>query len=147
MRRAVRQFIAASGLKFRFAGIASEGEFDAPPRNTLVLGVRGDLVGTGIAGLTSVAFVSEEGAGKLISGVRVAINPQVVQRGGAGFPDLMPVLLHELGHVAGLDHVDDQTDLMYPYIVKVNKYRPRDVAKMQAVSKLMACPGTGLPGR
>jgi hypothetical protein len=147
MRRAVRQFVVASGLKFRFAGIAGAGEFDAPPRNTLVLGVRGDLVGTGIAGLTSVSYVSEEGAGKLISGVRVAINPQVAQRSVSGLPDLMPVLLHELGHVAGLDHVDDKADLMYPYIVNVSRYRPRDVAKMRAVSQMMACPGAGLPGR
>lgn len=38
------------------------------------------------------------------------------QEGCNGAYHLPSILLHELGHTAGLDHTSDRTDAMYPYL-------------------------------
>ena len=36
-------------------------------------------------------------------------------------------LLHELGHLVGLDHVDDPNELMYPRAAERTSYGPGDL--------------------
>jgi hypothetical protein len=127
VNRAVNQFIRATRLRFEFAGVASDEEFSSPPRNTLVIGFDESLQATRIAGLASLWYLPSNEGAKTISGARIGINPRVKSASRFGFPTLVPVVLHELGHVAGLDHVDDPADLMYPYVIDQRSYRPRDV--------------------
>ena len=121
------EFRRASRLDLRFAGVATNEEFASPPLNTLVVGVDPTMVGGRVAGLTSLWYADSSSNPRVVSGARISIDPRVTANAAAGFPALLPVLLHELGHVAGLDHVDDPTDLMYPFVVNVRAYRPRDV--------------------
>lgn len=41
-------------------------------------------------------------------------------------PALQSVVLHELGHVIGLGHIDDKEALMYPYSNGLTKFTPTD---------------------
>jgi hypothetical protein len=45
------------------------------------------------------------------------------------------VILHELGHLVGLGHVDDATQLMYPVTGKVIDYAPGDLAGLAALGR------------
>lgn len=152
VRRAMAEFRRASQLSFAFGGIATDDEFASPPPNTLVIGFDPTLAGGRVAGLTSLWYAAAEAitdrSNRIISGARIGINPRVVERSSAGFPSALPVLLHELGHVAGLDHVDDPQELMYPLVVNVRSYRPRDVELLRRHGAAVSCPaGSDMPNR
>jgi hypothetical protein len=147
VKRSMAEFARAVGRRFSFAGVASDEEFAGPPVDTLVIGFDSSLAGGRIAGLTSLWYRSEIDGVKTISGARISLNPQVRSRSRSTFPELTPVLLHELGHVAGLDHVDDPSDLMFPHIVNVRSYRQRDVELLRRQAGGTVCPsgvGTSL---
>lgn len=57
----------------------------------------------------------------------VTVDPDVPARW------LMLTLLHELGHVAGLDHNDDPRSVMNAVEVPWRKYQPVDLARLAAV--------------
>lgn len=59
----------------------------------------------------------------------------------SGEPDYLGVLRHELGHVVGLNHVSDETQLMNPVSSDFTTYQSGD---LQGLSKLGA--GTCAPG-
>jgi predicted Zn-dependent protease len=54
-----------------------------------------------------------------------------------------PVLLHELGHVVGLDHSRDPRDVMYPVYDRRSdphrSYSARDLARLHAVGAAAGC--------
>lgn len=59
---------------------------------------------------------AEPGSRRYVTGQLVIDGPQVAEMaaGPAGLARARAVLLHELGHLVGLDHVDDPRQLMYP---------------------------------
>lgn len=59
---------------------------------------------------------AEPGSRRYVTGQLVIDGPQVAEMaaGPAGLARARAVLLHELGHLVGLDHVDDLRQLMYP---------------------------------
>jgi len=62
--------------------------------------------------------------------------PQLAEalHGREGAAEVKAVILHELAHVVGLDHVDDPLELMYPRARPgVNSFGPGDLAGLSAV--------------
>jgi hypothetical protein len=50
-----------------------------------------------------------------------------------------PVFLHEMGHVLGLDHVDDTNQLMYPSTSPVSTFGDGDLAGLWTVGPAQGC--------
>ncbi|WP_426998407.1 matrixin family metalloprotease [Pseudarthrobacter sp. N5] len=76
--------------------------------------LKGQVIGTG--GSTHFSF--DEGPKSFVTGSLELDAPQIGEElkhpDGARYA--MAVILHELGHVMGLEHVDDPVQLMYPEI-------------------------------
>lgn len=76
--------------------------------------LEGNIIGTG----GSTMYSLDKGPKSYISGSLELDTPQVTELlaspGGADY--VLAVMQHELGHVMGLDHVDDPVQLMYPEI-------------------------------
>jgi hypothetical protein len=72
-----------------------------------------DLKGS-VAGIAGSA--SARGSGWYDTGTVTLDGPQLAQavRGRAGWASARAVILHELGHLVGLDHVDAENQLMQP---------------------------------
>lgn len=127
---AIREIAAATGINFFFAGTTSstfEGPFRARGALTLpilisfetrltVPRLSGDIVGIGMSYVLAKKKYKQLVAGRLVVDMEDYNN--FIQN-----PALAPIamdllkatLLHEFGHVVGLAHVADPTQLMYPY--------------------------------
>ena len=87
--------------------------------------LRGD-----VAGLTVSHFVDNPltGLGHVVS-AEVYLDREVLgMPREQGVPAYVSVLRHEFGHVVGLDHVDDPSQLMYPWTSGVVTYQEGDRA-------------------
>jgi hypothetical protein len=134
LSEALRRLSAVSGLLFADDGDTDEmpsldraayqperyGERWAPlliawvPPERTDLGLSGGLEGGGVQGLSLSTVVPNAGGPSLVSG-QVALNAgnRLAAGFGAGTTD-GEVLLHELAHAVGLNHVLDPTQVMYP---------------------------------
>jgi hypothetical protein len=76
--------------------------------------LRGPVIGTG--GSTHFSF--GDGPKSFVTGSLELDAPQITEdlRRPAGAEYATAVILHELSHVMGLEHVDDPLQLMYPEI-------------------------------
>lgn len=88
-----------------------------------------------IAGKAGPASVStSEGDQAYVSGV-VMLDPAsiVAARAGGGQAAAKAIVLHELGHLVGLAHVGDRTQLMFPQSGRVTTYGRGDLAGLAAL--------------
>lgn len=131
VREAVRQVSAATGLAF--VEDAPTTETIVPEREAVQVGRYGDrwapllvavtddatmaALGGDVAAVAQPTTIEPSGPGsaRVVSG-QIAIDDDFVTdslRDPAGQAGLRMVVLHELGHVVGLDHVDDPTQVMH----------------------------------
>ncbi len=157
VRIAFGKVSAASGLVFTLDGRTSE-----PPdtgRASFLPHIYGDrwapvLVAFGdrrsvpdlsgaTLGITTIhtGTDSKDGTRYLVS-ANVYLDTQLLQMQPiGGDPAYVSVLLHELGHVAGLDHVDDPSQLMHPTVEGVVAFGDGDLSGLAELGQGSCAPG------
>jgi hypothetical protein len=91
-----------------------------------------------VAGIGGSTAVSTEDAGWVyVTGSVVLDAAQIadVGRGPGGYRRARAVVVHELAHVVGLDHVDDPTHLMHPSATAVTDLHAGDRAGLAALGR------------
>jgi hypothetical protein len=86
-----------------------------------------DLKGRAV-GLGGGAGVYVQSKVRLVSGIVYFDAPDLVRmyHGNDGMIRVRSVVLHELGHLVGLDHVNIKSDVMYPEVRTLAHYGPGD---------------------
>jgi Matrixin len=140
----IAEVSALTGLKFEYAGPTTEqpassraviqpsryGEDWAPVLIAWTSPAEvPDLAGSvaGIGGSAEVPGAS--GSGEWLAAGRLALDTQDITRilaGRDGYSQAKAVVLHELGHVVGLDHVQDRAELMFPETATLTDFGPGD---------------------
>ncbi len=139
LRQALRQVSAATGLVFVAKGstdrLPHENRFALSPARRPVLiawttpevvpGLRGAVAGLG--GSTAVPVDSTRFR-EYVTGEIALDTPQLRQvlSRSNGAPEVRAIIMHELGHVVGLAHVDDPHELMYRENVGQRTFGPGD---------------------
>ena len=95
-----------------------------------------DLAGD-VAGVAHTLMIADPVSDDafIVSG-SVYLDVTLLERAG----QVLPVLRHEVGHLVGLDHVDDPTQLMHPQ-TPVDTFQQGDLAGLAAVGRGPCAPG------
>ncbi len=120
LREAMRRVTQVTGIRFRYRGRTSavpQGSYGGPGLNKMVVAWApparsGGLLVDGVGGVGGTSRTSS----RLLSGY-VLMNSDYSDKAEAGFGAGQPlglVLMHELGHVVGLDHATDAKQIMAP---------------------------------
>ena len=129
MNEALARFAAASGIKFEYAGETTVTPYQTTdwylsvPDNeqTLIIAILDearvpDLAGR-VAGLGGAVWVSVDNSAPRYFTSTVVIDGESGIPSGFSSKQGGPLLLHELGHVAGLRHAPDMDQVMYASLV------------------------------
>lgn len=119
LHEAMRRVTQVSGIRFRYQGTISavpHRGYGGPGLNKIVVAWAppknsGGLLYPGVGGVGGTA----QSGNRLLTGY-VLMNTQYTATADPGFGDGSPlglVLMHELGHVVGLDHSPDRRQIMY----------------------------------
>ena len=93
----------------------------------------GLLADPAAAGLASISYIPFDDVGKITSGsVTMDLDRVWAPEGGAEGLDFFAVALHEIGHILGLRHIDDPTEIMNP-VITVDDLGDNDIAAIQAL--------------
>ncbi len=152
VREAFRRISEATGLRFSYAGDTSYVPYRpennsrlsradlaiawAPPR--AVPGLGGSVLGLG--GYASVG--ADGGWSRIVQGFVVldSTSRQPAGFGGHRWATRGLLLLHELGHAIGLDHVNDRRQVMYPVLLpQPAQYAAGDLRGLAAVGATRGC--------
>ncbi|MGO4255700.1 matrixin family metalloprotease [Marmoricola sp. RAF53] len=149
VRRAFRRAGRLAGVRFVYQGRTSRIAFDTgrDPRADITVswatphqvpGLRG-----GVAGLANTSVVVHDGVWENVKGQIALDGTQGGLRRGfarSGSPTWGQALLHEIGHVLGLDHVDERNEVMYRTIGRRNHdYGPGDRRRLHRVGRAAGC--------
>lgn len=142
VEEAFRRISRATGLKFVYGGTTTlvPGRDDAPMSGAVIAWARSSdtpFLAGGASGSAGPSYVapSDQGPQVILSGAAVFnVEHNSLYRPGFG-PGLTRgnLLLHELGHMVGLSHVESEKQLMAPYISSVtpNGYASGDLAGLK----------------
>lgn len=86
------------------------------------------------AGLTSTTTTLDQNT---YSGGTVAFSADLLSTytpGDTGADPARPFFLHELAHLVGLGHVNDQTQIMFPYTGFARTFGRRDLTGLRALA-------------
>ncbi|MDQ1395161.1 MAG: hypothetical protein QOG64_420 [Acidimicrobiaceae bacterium] len=160
LQEAVRRIGEATGLSFVYDGTttevpASHRGITHNPRYRgwppVLIGWAApsdsDLFTAGAIGEGGSTWFGSPGHEVYVTGV-VVLDATQNNKVGAGFggSSLGAVLMHELGHLVGLDHVDDTTQLMYQTVTdKPAAWGPGDLAGLRQVGRSAGCITEPLP--
>ena len=148
VERAIGEVVDATGLGFVSVGTTDDRDFseridssgDALP---VIIAWADDQevesLADDVAGVGGPTVVSRGIQRSFVSG-SVVMDTDITDRldrqiGGSNAQ--LGLLLHELGHLVGLDHVKDSSELMYPTATTMSSYGPGD---LQGLSLLGANP-------
>jgi hypothetical protein len=95
--------------------------------------LQGSVIGTG--GSTHSSF--GDGPKSFVTGNLELDAPQIAEelQGADGAAYATAVIMHELGHVMGLEHVDDPVQLMYPEIGTPDGFAAGDLNGLQELGR------------
>lgn len=163
VQQALAKLTSASGLRFRYLGRTSyvphNDVLHYPTGNRVVFAAAQERAATGAELVVSWAWRSnmlvgnEAGVGTAswsaspTSQLRVVQAAVVMKRGVTLKPGFTAgasvgaLLLHELGHAAGLEHVGTKTQIMYPVVGSWSRagYHSGDVAGLRLVGAAAGC--------
>jgi hypothetical protein len=146
VRESVREIAELTGLRFVYDGTTREDPSpDRAPYQPERYGDRWAPVLVSWASVDEVPELAGTVAGQAGSvamsagGVQVFVNgsgqlTDLLQRPG-GRADTKAVVLHELGHLVGLDHVSDVHQLMHPSSTHVAGFAPGDLEGLAALGR------------
>jgi hypothetical protein len=152
---AIRRVSAATGLSFAYDGDSNEiptSKRELHGDNALPSGWapviiawatpnQTDLLSNGSVGEGGSTWSGFPGHEVYVTGL-VVIDATQNSRLAPGFGghSLGAVLMHEIGHLVGLDHVDDRTQMMYPTITdKAAVFGAGDLAGFQRIGAEQGC--------
>jgi hypothetical protein len=155
LQQAIRRVSAASGLTFVYDGESTEipnSHRDLHGADQLPTGwvpvivawakpADTDLLGGGSIGEGGSTWSGFPGHEVYVTGLVVIDSTQNSKlAAGFGGRSLGALLLHELGHLVGLDHVTDETQIMYPTVTgKPAVYGAGDLAGLELLGADQGC--------
>ncbi|MEJ7832014.1 MAG: matrixin family metalloprotease [Nocardioides sp.] len=138
----VAEVSEASGLEFEYDGETADRDFSdrggrlGDPEPVLIGWADAeevpDLTGD-VAGVAGPVSVTSNGRGRYVTGM-VVLDAQAYERmseGRDGDRTKSAILMHELGHLVGLDHVDDRSELMFANNTGQTEFGPGDLAGLE----------------
>ena len=150
VRRAFARVSAVTGVPFVYRGTTSRIAFrtNPDPRADITVSwatpAQVPQLRGAVAGLASTTYVvhGERGVRENVRG-QIALDRTASLRRGfttSGPATWGQVYLHEIGHVMGLDHVGQRTQVMYPSVGAANhRYGAGDLRRLRAVGRAAGC--------
>lgn len=143
---AVGLVAAVSGYSFVYVGPTTDRDFTAHltrgRSGPVLIGFAGSDEVPGLAGdVAGLGGSAPAGDGVHFSTGVVMLDAAVYRRADA-LEHRRAIVMHELGHVLGLGHVDDDGELMNEENLGRTEFGPGDLAGLQAL-RAASCPPTG----
>lgn len=129
VQQALGRISRATGIRFSYRGTTTRVAYRDDPDPTVALTISfgtardvADLRGS-TAGMGGGVYTVHDGTAELIRGELILDREETSLREGfanSGNPTWGQVMVHELGHVMGLDHAESSSQLMYGSVTSSN---------------------------